>query len=741
MAINLDTIAEKLHITNQYGVRYQDPDARLDGDEVKFLVDKYQIMTDVHPTCISCQARQLSKYASHTDKNGKPIDRFLVNCEGIPRSLPPGSAGIINKLVADGMPRERALLNLKATIDPVAWAELMFGFDDSKKAWHLRSYQKEQLRCSSQNIVIREGRRSGKTFIAAVKLLYLALTREVIAGYDDQGKAVVSGPTIMIVTPYQAQILNIFDELERLIKLNKDLKKRVTTGTGGNLYVKTPFMHMDFENGSVIKGFVAGVGKKVDGSGGGTMRGQNAQVIYLDEMDMIPDDVLEKVVMPILLTDLEGKVTLIATSTPIGKRGKFYKWCLESPQYKEDHLPSTVLPQWNKISALIENENTEESFKAEYMALFIDGGYGVFKPTYIYGARQDYKYSETAHNKWWTDHGVIDRDKLIICIGIDWNKNAGTEFCVTAYDPISNRYIVCETINITANEFSSIRWKEEVVRLNYKWQPHYIYADEGYGHTIIEDLKLMSYQLRSRRSLNLREQATAKLADRLVAFNFSQRVELRNPIDNTLIVKSGKEFLVENAVRMFEDQIIWISVHDDILKKELEHYVILRRTPSTNRPIYGPDSHNIGDHRLDALMLSLGGIQLEQGLYSGSFSLSASTPSHFSQEALQSRGEEMGNTLEGLNNVLKKNTFAAPGALQVLSIARQGGNEDSTSDLRVGRRTRGKERFEGKSVRDTLLERAADYRGFATDEEARFAQSQPSKKGPKRKSRGRGWER
>ena len=82
-----------------------------------------------------------------------------------------------------------------------------------------------------------------------------------------------------------------------------------------------------------ISGFVSGLGVKTDGSGGGTIRGQSADIIYLDEMDMIPEEILEKVVTPILLT--RSDTIMVATSTPIGKKGKFHEWCLERADYKE----------------------------------------------------------------------------------------------------------------------------------------------------------------------------------------------------------------------------------------------------------------------------------------------------------------------------------------------------------------------------------------------------------------------
>ena len=76
------------------------------------------------------------------------------------------------------IPLKRAI-QILSTIDPVAWAELMFGFDDSDKDWKIRSYQKEQLRCTASRTVIR-GRRSGKTFAMGPKDSYLHLTSDSI---------------------------------------------------------------------------------------------------------------------------------------------------------------------------------------------------------------------------------------------------------------------------------------------------------------------------------------------------------------------------------------------------------------------------------------------------------------------------------------------------------------------------------------------------------------------------------
>ena len=95
----------------------------------------------------------------------------------------------------------------------------------------------------------------------------------------------------------------------------------------------------------------------------------------------------------------------------------------------------------------------------------------------------------------------------------------------------------------------------------------------------------MSHQISMRPKLTLRDVETGKIKDRLKAFNFSSKVELRNPIDGTTMSKTGKEFIVEFAVRVLEDGIFWMPSTEDQLRKEMLNYVVLRRSPTTNKPV------------------------------------------------------------------------------------------------------------------------------------------------------------
>lgn len=666
-----EDIESKLYEKNQYGYSHQAQSPQsLDPKEMAYLrrlglKETYTypngVQVPIHPTCLNCQARHLMKYQGHPDTEKKPI--FDVTCKGIPGALLPGTANAIKKAATEkGLSQERAELLFKSAIDPVAWAELMFGYQDGSKKF-LRWYQKELIRCSAQRMVARWGRRSGKTHSMAIKLLYYAFNLIISRGVNSEGIDIKKGPKIIVTAPFQAQLTNIFDELEELLKSNEDLMSQVLSRHAGSLYIKSPFFQMEFQNGAIISGFVTGVEVRQDGSAGGSMRGQNAHIIYVDEMDMIPVEVLEKVIMPILMTAPD--TLFFATSTPIGKAGKFYDLCKNRLDFKEMYLPSTVIPFWEQAKKEVEySDTTDDGFIAEYMAEFVESSSGVFKAQHVYNAMRNYTYEDTDpdNSKFWNGTaGVRNRaSDLVTVIGIDWNKNAGSEFVVVRYDQLHHKWWVAEAKNISSGKFDSVAFKNEVWRLNFKWKPDFIYADEGYGHHIIDDIHYEAHRLAmwmaERKSLGeesaitLFDQSKMKLTmDRLKKFNFSQKVELRNPVDGTPFERTGKEFLVENAIRVFEEQAISFPANDAVLRSQMLNYIVERRHASNGRPVYGMKQEKIGDHRLDALMLALGGIFLERNpFYSPTARQSQSTPSLMTKEFLEKRAhhEEEGPTIE-----------------------------------------------------------------------------------------------
>ena len=1049
---------EKLYTKNDLGYVYQNTECDLEKETIEYFKKEHGIKTDVHRMCINCQVRQIEKYKNAPD--GAKV--FKPKCKFVPKGLPKGSSNIIKKIAADsGIPKERATLLVKSSIDPVSWSELMLGFNDGNDNWRIRDYQKEQIRCTADRYVIREGRRSGKalplstpiptpngwttmgdlnegdvvfdqnglpttvtlatevmedhdcykiyfddntsivadsehrwevstrstrrrykqgrlesskvvmctdefkklvigkkkqeynyridlakpvqypkaelpiepyllgywlgdgvrntsritigmedvdevssyikelgyemriggdspidhciyglitklkelgvedskeipsiylqasveqrlellkglmdsdgtadklghcefsssnsmladgffelinslgikntrtknkstlngerykdrnrfymntdipifklerklkrqmiegrkpknyrsitkiekvdsvpvrcitvdserhlflagkqfipthnTFSIALKLTAMSFNHTVDKGFDSNGKPIIEGPAIMIVTPYQAQLTNIFNEIESLIKRNPELKRQVLSGTNDSLYVKNPMYRMELKNGATILGFVSGLGVKQDGSGGGTMRGQSADIIYLDEMDMIPEDILDKVVTPILLT--KPGVMLIATSTPIGKRGKFYNWCLERPDFKEDYFPSSVLPHWNSIKEELIKENTDEGFRAEYMAEFIEGSYGVFKPSWINNAKGDYFYKDTKNFNVMQKLGIENPQDLIICIGIDWNKNAGTEYYVVGYNTGNGTWIGLDALNISSTEYSSKRWADELLKLNYKWKPDYIYADEGYGHTIIEDLKMHSRRMSMKDNKNDFDQQTAYLADRLVSFNFSKKIEITDPMTGEKSNKRGKHFLVENAIRIMEEGLFVFSYEDETLAKQLQNYIVVKLQDTTNKPVYGMENRGIGDHRLDAWMLALAGLTLESSIMTNRSAFDITVPTFIGMDNGGNSYMSPQDEIAGMMNGRKR--AGAPGALSILKIMRGGGSLEEDRDI--------KEKYYATGVWESPEGRAPRATSFKEEDDSVMAPLGRAYKGsPRRRGR------
>ena len=75
-------------------------------------------------------------------------------------------------------------------------------------------------------------------------------------------------------------------------------------------------------------------------------------------------------------------------------------------------------------------------------------------------------------------------------------------------------------------------------------------------------------QLRGKADKSPIEKETAKIPDRLKAFNFSSNITLKDPITNKDIKKMGKHFLVENAVRILQERLFKFPTEDEVLKDQ-----------------------------------------------------------------------------------------------------------------------------------------------------------------------------
>lgn len=731
-----------LYTANEYGYKHQRENAKLDTHQIEYLKAEHGLKTEhtdpetkeqfkIHNMCLNCQARHILKY--RTTVNPTPFSS--VRCNFVRGELPTGSSKLLRDLIAEGNIDERiAKLVIQSTVDPASWAELMFGFNDDNPDWKLRWYQKEQLRCTASRLTIREGRRSGKSFAVALKLLGHAYNTKIIASYDHTGKPSYRGPKIVIVTPFQSQLTIIFDEMEKLLKRNPELESQVIRTKGSALYAKQPVYRMSFGpkdetyiSGATIVGYVSGSNIKSDGSSGGSLRGDSPDILYLDEMDMIPEEIINKAIKPFILSN--ANVKEYVTSTPIGKgaKGEFFKYCKDDNSWVEFYLPSTVLPHWDVVKSELEHEGvTSDAFKSEYMAEFVESGHGVFRLEFILKSIQQYNYTMSSpdNTDWWRQVAhVKDFSAMTKIIGIDWNKIAGTEMVVVAYDPSQHRWIVCDAINIASSEFSTVRYKEALIELNYKWKPDFVYPDQGYGHHIIEDLRYEAKRLRSKQPLTAVEAATMRLYDIMKPINFSSKITIRDPSSGIKREKYAKDLLIQNAVSIFEEGNIWLPESDRVLYNQLAQYQILK-LGQNSKPIYGPADEKIGDHRLDALMLALLGMFLEIHPLYAQVGTPSSAPTVLTKEQLEARQnvEEVHDGFSALMKTMKK--MGAGTYLEGTSFNRPGDDDDealrkqwSKAQSKTRHRSRVLDNANPDSAYDTIFPEAMETSAYKSEGE------------------------
>jgi len=514
-------------------------------------------MCRTHPICQKCIARHEKHYKD---------EGFKVKCQGICEA-------------DDLLPEEVRLLYDEEEIEmaeslynSVIWAKRNFGWEPRVSKDGIE-YQEMMLRCTSRRKALRLGRQSGKTEAICVLMLFRAFVNE---NYK-----------ILVITPYRSQIELIFKRIKELIYQSPDLQNSVKRE------VANPYHEIELFNGSYIRGFTSG---SKTSQGAGAVRGQPADMIVLDEADYLTTDDINAVVA---ILNSRPHCELYASSTPTGRREHFYRWCQESPHFKEFHFPSYVIPHWNdELEMELRAALTEAGYIHEILAEFGEEEEGVFQVKFRELAEATYEYADIQP----------DHNQYLFGMGVDWNSsNIGTEIYIAAWDRQIKRFIGARAYTVSRIGWTQTVAMEKIKELNRIWKPAFIYVDEGYGATQVEVMKQWSIGQRQNKSL---DHPDCRLGEILKPINFSSNVEIPDPLSNKMIKKDTKSYMIENAVRMFEREIFIFPKSDATLKKQLAGYVILRRTP-LGKPVFGPREDRIGDHRLDALMLAFLGFHME----------------------------------------------------------------------------------------------------------------------------------
>jgi len=538
-----------------------------------------------HPVCKKCVNCARQKYNGFTGGEGTYYeDGFSVGCSFIPEN----GQYIDNRLKEHCT--EEEWLELNSYKNPLLWAMRNLKDPDSGKPWTPWPYQKAPLLCSSPRMVLRWGRRTGKSTVLAALIIWFLFTDG--GGLKDPKTGKVrKNLKILLIAPQKSHVSNIFDRVRAFLALSPHLQSCIKRDKRGSPEL-IALRGEGTSTGNQIVGFASG---DASGSKGLSARGQDADLILLDEGAFVSEEVILNVVNPILYT--RSTTRLIVSSTPSGIAGDYFEGlCKRRPKYVEFYSPATERPDWAEVEDQIRKDfgGSQDEWDKEVLALFPIAGIGVYKESLIKLAQSDYEYGDLK-----PDQG------LIYTIGVDWNKEHGTEIVVTGTErasPHNTWDVWAETI--PKKDFTTPMGIDKLVALNRYWQPALIYVDEGGGGSAC--VQMLHFMGRAARGRNILD---ARLVDIVKSYDFGSKVEIQDH-DGQMVKKPAKPFLVETSVHKFETQTFRYPRGDTILTKQLNNYIVVRRTPA-GLPVYGMKERKWGDHRVDALNLALIAVRLE----------------------------------------------------------------------------------------------------------------------------------
>lgn len=499
---------------------------------------------------------------------------------------------------------------------PILWAKVYLN-------WEARDYQLPILLEGklSKQLVLRLGRRLGKTDSMCVLILWYAYTQINKGDNDEQYN-------ILILTPYETQIDLIFTRLGQLIDGSPTLS---------SMMARQIFHRKEMTNGTIITGLTAGASAGSNGSN--NSRGQRADLIILDEVDYIGSSQLTNILN--IRNEAPERIRIIAASTPCGKHEEFYKWCTQSSKsYKpnpddiknfefhgyntsysldtreekgngwtEVYAPSIVNKELLKFNPVtdktyledIKDELSELRYDQEVMAEFGDEEMGVYQKRFLQLALQSgidsgHRYVDL------NDREAIEEIKRNrtgpIVLGVDWDKvQAGTTMVAMQLDKafinkdgqMEPKFKVLFRIEIPKTQFTYTNAVNRIIELNDMFDFDWIAVDRGYGETQIE--MLHRYGI---------DNPGSGLEDKVVGYQLGEKLEVRDPYTHKLDRKPLKPFMVNNSVVAFEREKMVFDPTDKKILEQFEGYRI-KAISVTGLPTYSDEN----EHAVDAVNLAL----------------------------------------------------------------------------------------------------------------------------------------
>ena len=512
---------------------------------------------------------ELADYCKICIKEHKELKgSFKTGCKGIPKTLMgdmpyfPLNSILPNNLedqISDELKAELQVKNNK-----LLWAKEYLNWSTYNKEREFDQwYQKLMLNCTAKKKVFRCGRRVGKTETIGIDVLHFAQNNP--------------GKNIIIVGPFQNLIDEIFE------RLCKQLDDELSAYVGEYDRKRQPNILM-LKNGSKISGFTTG-------TNGDGIRGQSADRIYLDEAGYIPP-LAFRAVLALLMESKD--VSIIAASTPSALETNFKKWCLEDPEWKAFHFPSTIFPYFHELEHTFRSAYSNEDYKLEIEAEFIEGSSRTFKSRDVEASLEEYEY---IHNK----NQLENPNDWITVIGCDWNEHAhGVRIVVLGFNkrargkPFKVLNVVSIHSNTDGNMKNNVQIKgvRTIKELYYSFKADFVYVDRGHGSMQCEELSEFFFKINKPSVFK--------------AIDFSSNYLFDDIYTGEAVNKRLKVMMVYFLQKRFEFREIILSKTEESkpngLIDQLNNYSIARYD-NRGQPIF--DGTLKGDHILDALMLAV----------------------------------------------------------------------------------------------------------------------------------------
>lgn len=420
-------------------------------------------------------------------QQGKTNNPFPVSCRGDSSVPPPG--------IENNREAQQAFL----LSDPSTWAE--FELEDPKnpgKSMEYRSYQSEIVRCTAKRSVVRMGRRTGKTFGIITKMLH---------------RMFIQKTTIIVLVPHNPANVAIFRAIDDLMRGSKILQQCISRR------VKNPRI-IEFKNGSRIEGFIINSGT---GTNPDKIRGQGADILYVDEADFIPPEDFTPV-WAILMDNKDAEFWM--TSTPSGLKEVFYFNCTEKDRGWREHYHSCLEhPDWAEMEADMREQYkyNKIGWDHEVMALFAEVEGGVYSTVALENSVEKYTYD-----------AMRRQDECIYALGVDWNGHPiGDVGIVVEYNPQSNKFKVVDKFISAEKEYTQLKAIQKIIEVSQKWKIDQLWVDSGYGSPQIEMLK--KYAI---------ERPELKLIHKIKGIQMGGKTEVRDPWTGGMIKKRNKSLIV-----------------------------------------------------------------------------------------------------------------------------------------------------------------------------------------------------